>query len=118
MVASGEAPLALTSYLTSIAQLAKQDAPVDWFVIEPLVVRQAGLGAMKSAPHPYATALYVDFMATEGQEIFLSRGGVPVSSTLDSPIKGIAIRMIDTDASSDRLTKWQDAWHRLLVKPK
>ena len=113
MVASGEEPLALTAYFTSIAQLMKDGAPINWFAIAPMVVRPAGIGILKTAPHPYSAALYIDFIATDAQKIFLDRGGVPVSTNLDSPIKGIPIRMVDTDASSEHLAKWQDIFHKL-----
>ncbi len=114
LVASGEAPLALTVYLSSVAQLIKADAPVDWFVIEPLVARPAGIGILKNAPHPYAAALYVDFITSDAQEMLLNRGGVPVASYLDSPIKGIPMRLIEPDVSSDRLAKWQDIYRKLV----
>ena len=61
LVAAGEVPLALTVYGFTAEQTKRKGAPLDWFIIPPLVARPTAAGVARNAPHPYASVLFFDF---------------------------------------------------------
>ncbi|HEY4072213.1 MAG TPA: extracellular solute-binding protein [Herbaspirillum sp.] len=96
LVASGEVPMALTLYQYNPAQMKAKGAPIDWFVIEPAIAINDGIGIPKKAPHPNAALLFYDFMLSdEGQTILAKIGYVPVSTRVESPMKGIKIKRLN-----------------------
>ncbi|HZS66246.1 MAG TPA: extracellular solute-binding protein, partial [Burkholderiales bacterium] len=69
MVVSGEVPLALAVYGHMIEQAKEQGAPVDWFVLEPLVARVNGVGISRQPPHPREARLFYDYLLTDAQPL-------------------------------------------------
>ena len=113
MVASGEVPLALTLYQYNPAQMKARGAPIDWFVIEPAIAINDGIGIPKKAPHPNAALLFYDYMLSdEGQGILAKIGYVPASTRVESPMKGIKIKRLNAaellDGADVGRTKFED----------
>src|SRR5438093_6595167 len=78
LVASGEIPLAITTYSHGAEKMKQRGAPVEWFAITPAIGRANGIGIAPSAATPHAAALFVDFLLSpEGQAILQKRGYVP-----------------------------------------
>ena len=59
LVAAGEVPLALTVYGFSAEQIKQKGAPLDWFIIPPLIARPTAAGVARNAPHPHAAVLFL-----------------------------------------------------------
>lgn len=116
LVAAGEVPLALTIYNYMPAQAKAQGAPLDWFAIEPVVVRANGVGVLKNAEHPNAAALFEDYMLSEAQPVLASLEYVPVSTKVDSPLKGVKTQLFDPADELDHADKWQALYDRIIVK--
>jgi iron(III) transport system substrate-binding protein len=96
LVASGEVPLALTVYQYSVAQLKAKGAPIDWFVIDKAVTIQDAMAIPKNAPHPNAALLFYDYMISpEAQTILATIGYVPVNTKVESPLKGVKLKVLD-----------------------
>ncbi len=68
MVASGEVPLALTVHSYMPEQMKRKGAPIEWFVLEPAVVRPNAVGVMRRAPHPNAALLFYEVHAERRPE--------------------------------------------------
>jgi iron(III) transport system substrate-binding protein len=79
LVAAGEAPLAHTEFNYTAEQLKKRGAPIDWFVIEPLVSMPNSIAVARMAPHPSAAVLMFDFMLSDAQKILADRDYVATS---------------------------------------
>ena len=68
LVASGEIPLAISTYNHNIERLAVKGAPVGWKALDPTFGRPQGIGVARQAPHPCAALPFVDFLLSrEGQ---------------------------------------------------
>ena len=112
MVASGEVPLALTVHSYMPEQLKRKGAPIDWFVLEPAVVRANAVGIARRAPHPNAALLFYEFMITDAQAIFAEMAYIPALKSEDSPLRNLRVRVLDAKevlADNDRWTKLYEA---------
>jgi ABC-type Fe3+ transport system substrate-binding protein len=70
-VIAGEYPIALQIFNHHAVISAKKGAPVDWIKMEPMTGTLSVISVHKSAPHPNAAKLLVDFIISkEGQEVF------------------------------------------------
>jgi iron(III) transport system substrate-binding protein len=106
LVASGEVPLALSVYSWNPGQLKAKGAPVEGWLIQPVVAQFSTLAMLKNAPHPNTAALFYDFVLNEGQEILARHYFVPTSKKLPSPIGDVQLRMIDPAQALDSQDKW------------
>ncbi|MDQ6618373.1 MAG: extracellular solute-binding protein [Pseudomonadota bacterium] len=95
LVASGEVPLALTVHSYMPEQLKRKGAPVDWFVLEPAVVRANAIGVARRAPHPHAALLFYEYMLNDAQLILADMAYIPALKTDDSPLRNMRVRMLD-----------------------
>jgi iron(III) transport system substrate-binding protein len=110
LVASGEVPLALSVYSWNPAQLKAKGAPVEGFLIQPVVAQYSAVSMLKNAPHPNAAALFYDFVLNEGQQILAQMHFVPTSKKLPSPIGDVPLKMIDPGRALDLQEKWTRAY--------
>jgi iron(III) transport system substrate-binding protein len=110
LVASGEVPLALSVYSWNPAQLKAKGAPIEGYLIQPVVAQYSTLAMMKNAPHPNTAALFYDFMLNEGQQILAQMHFVPTSKKQPSPIGDVQLKMIDPGQALDMQDKWTKAY--------
>jgi ABC-type Fe3+ transport system substrate-binding protein len=102
LVASGEIPLALTVYQYSVEQAKKKGSPIDWFVIEPAVSIPNAIAVARRAAHPHAALLFYDWLiGYEGQRILADIGYVPTHVKVDSPVRGVRLKYLDSAALLD-----------------
>ena len=106
LVASGEVPLGLSVYSWNPEQLKAKGAPIEGYLIEPVVAQFSTVAMLRNAPHPNAAALFYDFMLNEGQQIFSEMRFVPTSKKAVSPIADVAIKFIDPAKALDMQEKW------------
>jgi iron(III) transport system substrate-binding protein len=116
LVASGEVPLALTVYHYMSDELKQKGAPIDSFVLQPAIGLLGPIAMMRQAPHPNAAVLFYDFMVNEGQAILGSRGLIPTSSKIDSPIASLPLTFVDPARILDMNDKWQKTWDEIMLK--
>ena len=118
MVASGEVPLALTVYNFTAEQVKQKGAPIEWFVLNPVVARANGVAVALRAPHPHAAMLYYDFMISdEGQRILIQRGFVPASRRVDTPLNRMPLRIVDPALVLDESARWTRLYDETIVRP-
>lgn len=116
LVVAGEVPLALSVY-NYMPEAAKQKgAPIDWFAIEPAVARANGIGIAKQAPHPYAAALFYDFMLSDAQNLLVDMDYVPTSRKVKSPLAGVRIKLVDPVTTIDEAAKWTKLFEDVVIK--
>jgi iron(III) transport system substrate-binding protein len=117
LVAAGEVPMALTVYGFSAEQLKKKGAPLDWFIIPPLIARPTAAGVARNAPHPHAAVLFYDFLISDAQPILASRSFVSPSRKVESPFTKGPLELIDSAEMLDQSQKWQDLYQRTIIAP-
>ena len=117
LVASGEIPLALTVYNFTAEQLKQKGAPLDWFVLPPVIARANGVAVSRRAQHPHAALLYYDFMiGDEGQGILLKRDFVPASRRMDTPLNRGPLTLVDPALIVDEGGRWARLYEDIVVK--
>src|SRR5262245_15842978 len=100
LVAAGEYDLAVEPNLNSVLTMAHQGAPV-WFApVKPLYLRPSFLYMIRTAPHPHAGALLIDyFLSEEGQKILVVHDRMPAHPKVPARetqlLKGLDVRMPD-----------------------
>ena len=78
LVVAGEVPVALTTYHSNIVPLKRKGAPIDFVPVQPVVARPQGIGVARSAPHPHAALLFVDYvLSKEGMMLLRSFKRIP-----------------------------------------
>ena len=117
LVASGEIPLALTTYSHGAEKMKQKGAPVEWFAIAPAIGRANGIGVVRKPPHPHAAALFVDFLLSpEGQQILQKGGYVPASLRVEDRAQKLELRFVDPAVILDELDKWKKHWDEIVLK--
>jgi iron(III) transport system substrate-binding protein len=114
LVVSGEVPLALTVHSYMPEQLKRKGAPIDWFVLEPAVVRPNAVGVMRRAPHPNAALLFYEYMLSDGQKLLADMSYIPARRQDDSPLRNLRVRMIDPVEALDENDKWSKLYEETL----
>jgi iron(III) transport system substrate-binding protein len=117
LVVAGEVPLALTVYGFTAEQTKQKGAPLDWFVIPPLIARPTAAGVARYAPHPHAAVLFYDFLIGEAQPLLASRQFVSPSRKIESPFTKGPLKLIDSGMMLDNAEKWQDLYQKTVIKP-
>jgi len=117
LVAGGEVPFALTVYNHNADRLKKKGAPLDWYAIQPAFVRANGAAISRQPAHPYAAALFYDFLLSEEGQRILEKGNyVPANRKLDSPAHSLPLKFIDPRIVLDESTKWQKLWDEIIKR--
>lgn len=114
LVVSGEVPLALTVHHYMPEQLKRKGAPIDWFVLEPAVVRPNAVGVTRRAPHPNAALLFYEYMLSDGQKVLADLAYIPATRRADSPLKNLRVRFVDPIEALDENDKWTRLYEETL----
>jgi iron(III) transport system substrate-binding protein len=70
LLLAGEGFFSLASNVDGVEELKAKGAPVDWLGLEPTISRLHPIALARTASHPNAAKLYIDFvLSREGQEI-------------------------------------------------
>jgi iron(III) transport system substrate-binding protein len=116
LVASGEIPLALTTYSHGAEKMKHKGAPVEWFAIAPAIGRANGVGVVRKPPHPHAAALFVDFLLSpEGQAILQKGGYVPANLRVEDRAQKLPLVFVDPAVILDENEKWKKLWAEIIL---
>ena len=113
LTASGEAPFALGIYQYRYAQMKADGAPVDYLQLAPLMAHGVGLGVAKKSPHPYSSALFFDFMLSDGQHLLAARHATP-SNVKVKPLPA-GLNFVDFAHVLDGGDKWEKLFREVFV---
>jgi iron(III) transport system substrate-binding protein len=116
MIAAGEIPLGLSSYGFLAEQAKLKGAPIDWFVIPPMIARPTAAGVSRHAPQPHAAVLFYDFLIGEAQPILASRQFVSPSLKIESPFPRDRLQLIDSVEMLDNAQRWQELYQSIIVR--
>jgi iron(III) transport system substrate-binding protein len=107
LIGAGEVPLGLTVFNYTAEQLKKKGAPVDSFIIQPLISMPNSVAVTAMAPHPHAAILFFDFMLTDAQKILAARDYIVTSTKVTSAIDRNSITVMDSEKALKEADKWQ-----------
>lgn len=115
LVVAGEVPLALTDYSYMPISSKQKGAPIDWFVMEPVVSSPSGVAVVQRAPHPNAALLFYDYMlSVEGQHALVSMNYVPTNAKVPSPLGELQIKIVDSASALDQSDKWNKSYDEVV----
>jgi len=90
LLAAGEFPLGLYTYLHSVEEAKSKGAPVEWVAQDQVFTKFQPVSLSAKAPHPNAAKLYVDFaLSVEGQKLIAGMGRIPVRPGVPTHIAGL-----------------------------
>jgi iron(III) transport system substrate-binding protein len=113
-VGSGEVPLALDAYSYRVEQMKNvEGAPVEILYLPPVVALPTGAGVFRSAPHPNAALLLLDFYLTDGQKILASHEAVPTDPSVKAPPKDMIF--VDLPKYLDQGVKWTKLYEQTFL---
>ena len=119
-VIAGEIPLFLGVFSHDVDRMKVKGAPIDWFVLSPAVVLPSAVAVSRRAAHPYAAALFYDYMLTDGQRFYTEVYRVPANKNYDTHVRrfvreGREIAVVNAHESIDNYDKWQSLYKKLIV---
>lgn len=121
LLAAGEFPLVLNTYLHNVEDIKRKGAPVDWVVQEPVFTKFQPLGISSKAQHPNAAKLFTDFMLSdEGQKVIASFGRVPTRRGVPTNIQDLdkLNYVIDDIGAGDDFNKNYELFRTIFGAPK
>lgn len=124
LLLAGEIEVSLSVYVQSVDRELEREAsaPIarvksDGSYIKPFIFSPQGSALLKSAPHPAAAMLFVDFMLTDGQTILAQTDRTPTAITQDGgPLEGVPneeLFPVDLDKQINEGDTWRPRWEKL-----
>ena len=119
-VIAGEIPLMLGVFSHDVDRMKVKGAPIDWFVLAPAVVLPSAVAVSRRAAHPYAAALFYDYMLTDGQKFYTDVYRVPANKNYDTHVRRLVrerqpIAVVNAQEAIDDYDKWQSLYKKLIV---
>ena len=121
LLAAGEFPLVLNTYLHNVEDVRRKGAPVDWVAQNSVFTKFQPIGVGSKAANPNAAKLFVDFMLSEeGQKIIASFGRVPTRRGVTTTAQGIDKfnYVIDDIGAGDDFNKNFELFRNIFGAPK
>lgn len=116
LLASGEFDITASNYQHRVLEMQGDNAPIEWREpIEPIVVRPNGIGISLSTKSPAAALLYVEYVLTEGQDLFAELGRTPASTQALGALGGkYKVLLADVEALLEESDKWEAAYEEVV----
>ena len=121
LLAAGEFPLVLNTYLHNAEEIKRKGGPVDWVAQDPVFTKFQPLGIGARISHPNAAKLFADFMLSEeGQKIIASFGRVPTRRGVTTKVEGLdkLNYVIDDIGAGDDFNKNYDLFRAIFGAPR
>ena len=116
LVISGEVPLALAVYRDLPEKAKRKGAPIDWFVLDPIVANAFVVALAKRAPRPNAALLFHDYLLSEEtQRLLLSLDFYAANTKVQPPLAGMRIQLVDPVFAVDNADKATKAFEDMLA---
>jgi len=116
LVAAGEAPLTI-GYGPHAQSYVNQGAPIEWVVLEPVVVIVNTVSLAQRAPHPAAARLLIDFLLSKAGQVKLREmSRIPSRGDVESDpprlIKGFkkVVQDIENESMAESIKLFQQTF--------
>ncbi|KWX22130.1 extracellular solute-binding protein [Mycolicibacterium wolinskyi] len=119
LLSAGQFAVAASNYSYLVQRVKDKGAPVAYEpFVQPVIARPQGAALMKSAAHPAAALLFVDWLLTEGQQVLVDMALTPAIEPegLPDPLKGIEVIPVDVDKLVNEAQQWSERYSALLEK--
>jgi iron(III) transport system substrate-binding protein len=119
LLSAGQFSVATSNYSYLVQRAADKGAPVAYQpFVQPVIARPQGAALLKTAPHPAAALLFVDWLLTEGQQVFVDLGLTPSIEPegLKDPLEGLEVIPVDVDKLLNEQKQWSERYNALIEK--
>lgn len=117
LLSAGQFSVAASNYTYLVQRVQDKGAPVAYQpMAEPVIARANGAALMKTASHPAAALLFVDWMLTEGQQILVDEGLTPSIEPEGhkDPLEGLEVIPVDVEKLLNEQKLWSDRYNALI----
>jgi iron(III) transport system substrate-binding protein len=116
LLVAGEFPLVVSQYPTSVEEMKKRGAPIEWVPLQPHFVFPIVMAPTAKQPHPAGSKLFVDFiLSEEGQKIMKSLSRIPARKEVfpEPPnlIQGYKLLVVRPTSSED-YNRYNNEYHK------
>jgi iron(III) transport system substrate-binding protein len=124
LIVAGEDPLSPNAYNHHFPREKRKGAPVDWVNLEPVVGKAQVAALARSAPHPHAAMLFLDFLFSKdgGEKVVHEANRVPTHPEIvpDPPElrDGFDFILVDPVKYMDRIGRYEKLWREWVTKVK
>jgi iron(III) transport system substrate-binding protein len=116
LVISGEVPLALAVYRDLPEKAKRKGAPIDWFVLDPIVAQAFVVAVPKRVPRPAAALLFHDYLLSEETQKLLATLDFHAANTkVQPPLAGMRLQLVDPVFAVDTAEKATKAFEDMLA---
>jgi iron(III) transport system substrate-binding protein len=120
LLSAGQFDITVSSYSHTIDKAADEGAPVAWKPangdpLQPLIVRPNGIGLVKTATHPCAATLFVDYELTGGQDVFADNFRIGSIEGTDNPLAQYETYAVPEQKLLDDPDTWNKAYEDVVA---
>jgi iron(III) transport system substrate-binding protein len=90
LLLAGEGFVSIAANVDSVEELRAKGAPIDWLGLEPTISRLHPIALARSAPHPNAAKLYIDFILSKEAQEIITKEFIGISDRPD--VKRVFVR--------------------------
>lgn len=118
MLIAGEFAATPTQYLHQGIADKKAGAPINFVIMDPMLAQPNGISLLKTAPHPHAALLFIDYVTSrEGQSLLYARGRNVAYPGMEPILKEANLLIDDPSFAMDNAEHWQKLYKDLLITP-
>ena len=124
LVIAGEYPLSIQifNHHAFISKVA--GAPVEWHPLEPVTATNNSIGIAKTAPHPHASMLFLDFvLSRKGQRVFQAANYLPahpeipaLQADLKPGVRFKKANYLSPELLYDKSNEWADYFEKEFLR--
>jgi iron(III) transport system substrate-binding protein len=83
LLLAGEGFVSVAANVDAVEELKAKGAPIDWLGLEPTISRLHPIALVRTAQHPNAAKLYIDFMLSKETQEMISKQFIGISDRPD-----------------------------------
>lgn len=118
LLAGGEFSVAASNYSYLVQGTIDDGAPVSWQPpIEPILSRPNGVALVDQAQHPATAVLFMDWVLTDGQELFAEFNLDPARKDLATTPTAEEV-LVDVEGLVEQQEEWTDRYEQLATQGK
>lgn len=117
MLATGEASIAVGTYIQQIYREQQDGAPVGWEpMLEPTIIVPTGTGILRNARQPAGALLFLEWFWTDGAKALSDQYRVPPSDLVEGgKLADMDYRIVDpAEMTPENVEFWRDRYERIL----
>lgn len=115
LVVSGEVPFALSVYSYMPENSKQEGAPIDYIALKPTIAYNDGIAVMAAPRHPYAAALFVDFMLDEGMKLMKGQRHLTMHKQDDALLSKFDPTFVDAAAMLEDYDIWTEFYQDIIA---